>query len=60
MGDSGEGAARGPVRRAPEAANRSGEAYITVQVLGPNGENVPLKVKPSDDVSTLRALVTQM
>lgn len=46
--------------RAVESAHRDGEPYITVQVLGPDGEKVSLKVKRSDDVSTMRALITQM
>lgn len=41
-----------------EAARNA--AYVTVQVVSPQGEKHPLKVRPSDDVSTLRALCTQV
>jgi hypothetical protein len=44
----------------PSEASRNGEPYITLSVLSPDGVKTPLKVKASDDVSTLRALITQM
>ena len=34
--------------------------YVVVQVVSPQGEKHPLKVRPIDDVSTLRALCTQV
>ncbi len=33
---------------------------VTLHIVGPDGSKSPLKIKLSDDVSTLRALVTQM
>ena len=33
---------------------------LTLMIVGPNGSKTPLKIRVSDDVSTLRALVTQM
>ena len=50
-----------------DMAGRSGgceaartEAYVVVQVVSPQGEKHPLKVRPVDDVATLRALCTQV
>mmetsp|Transcript_15641 Transcript_15641/g.35813 ORF Transcript_15641/g.35813 Transcript_15641/m.35813 type:complete len:269 (-) Transcript_15641:175-981(-) len=40
---------------APESSH-----YVVIQVTAPDGEKHPMKVKTGDDVSTLRALVTQM
>ena len=34
--------------------------YVVVQVVSPQGEKHPLKVRPLDDVATLRALCTQV
>jgi len=34
--------------------------YVMLQVVSPQGEKHPLKVRPSDDVATLRALCTQV
>ena len=33
---------------------------IVLQIAGPDGGKTPLKVRLSDDVATLRALITQM
>ena len=41
-----------------EAARNA--VYVLVQVVSPQGEKHPLKVRPSDDVATLRALCTQV
>ena len=34
--------------------------YVMLQIVSPQGEKHPLKVRPSDDVATLRALCTQV
>mmetsp|Transcript_38229 Transcript_38229/g.93939 ORF Transcript_38229/g.93939 Transcript_38229/m.93939 type:complete len:237 (+) Transcript_38229:157-867(+) len=59
-GEAGAAPARTHAAERASESSRVGEPYIVVQVLSPDGVKTPLKVKASDDVSTLRALITQM
>mmetsp|Transcript_35575 Transcript_35575/g.52225 ORF Transcript_35575/g.52225 Transcript_35575/m.52225 type:complete len:257 (-) Transcript_35575:53-823(-) len=55
------GAYDGDMASAPrpiQAATNPG--YVTVHVVSPQGDKHPLKVRPADDIATLRALCTQM
>jgi len=38
----------------------SGDGHVTLIVVGPDGSKTPLTIRLTDDVATLRALVTQM
>ena len=55
------GAYDGDMASAPrpiQAATNPG--YVTVHVVSPQGDKHPLKVRPADDIATLRALCTQV
>ncbi len=60
------GGAQPPTRsatRPPPAWQRAAaacEEEVTLIIMSPTGNKDPLKIRLTDDVSTLRALVTQM
>lgn len=37
-----------------------GDGHVTLMIVGPDGSKSPLRIRLTDDVATLRALVTQM
>lgn len=56
-GAAGSGAA---ALRASGLQRQQEKTTVTLHIVGPDGSKTPLQIKLSDDVSTLRALVTQM
>ena len=53
----------GAARKAPHTWQQicgHGPGEVTLQIVGPDGRKGDLKIRLTDDVATLRALVTQM